>query len=77
MIGGLHSKCSIYTDQYLKHVTVSPVARIHGSKDQEVEVGVASVSNTFAASMLLGLFTSAGLKILVLGMGNIFVSGRD
>lgn len=77
MIGLLYSKCSIYTDQHLKHVTVSPVARIHRSKDQEVEVGVAPVSNPFAASMLLGFSTSAGLKILVLGMGNRFVSSTD
>lgn len=50
---------------------------MHGFKDQEVEVGDAPVSNPFAASMLLGFLIWAGLKILVLGLGNRCAASKD
>lgn len=77
LIGVPYSKYSIDTDQYLKHVPESPIARLRGSKDQEVEVGVVPASNPLAASTLLGSSTLARLKILVRGMGDRFISTRD
>lgn len=77
LIGVPYSKHSIDIDQYLKHVPVSPVARLHESKDQEVEVGVAPASNPLTASTFPRSSTLAGLKILVRGMGDRFISTRD